>query len=141
MGYGDRVGRGRGIPGTQPLPARRTSDSEAGPGRPCIGPGVGGHWSGCVRAQIPTHSSPLGFRGPLRWDLTSPRANAASGPIRTRLHLISIKHRQNGQVSPKYVEKAYHSPCFQNEVGKSPLEFLRFPELPAFSHKELMVPF
>ena len=42
-GYGTRVGRGRGIPGTQLAARGEVSDSEAGPVRPCIGPGVGGH--------------------------------------------------------------------------------------------------
>ena len=65
----------------------------------------------------------------------------ASGPIRARFHLISYKVSQKGIVSPKSVHKACHSPYFQNGVGKSPLQILRFPLLPAFSHKELMTHF
>ena len=57
---------------------------------------------------------------------------------RARFHVISSKVSQNGRVSPKYVKKACHSPCFQNGLVKSPLEFLRFPYSRAFSHKELL---
>ena len=55
-----------------------------------------------------------------------------------RFHDISQDISQNGQVSPKYVKKASLSPCFQNGLGKSPLDILRFPSGLAFSHKELM---
>ena len=41
-------------------------------------------------------------------------------------------------MSPENVNKAYHSPYFQNGSQKSALEFLRFPFLVAFSHKELI---
>ena len=41
-------------------------------------------------------------------------------------------------MSTKYVEKACHSPYSQNRLRKSPLGFLRFPFLAAFSHKELL---
>ena len=63
------------------------------------------------------------------------------GPIGARFDLIFTKVSQNGEVSPKYVYKACHSPYSQNEAQKSPLEILRFPFPQAFSHKELMVPF
>ena len=52
---------------------------------------------------------------------------AASWPIWARFDLISLEYSQNGQVSPKYVEKASNSPCFQNELQKSPLGILGFP--------------
>ena len=55
-----------------------------------------------------------------------------------RFDLILCKVSQNDEVSTKYVNKASHSPYFQNAVQKSPLEFLRFLILLAFSHKELM---
>ena len=55
-----------------------------------------------------------------------------------RFHLISHKVSQNREVSAKYVDKASHSPCFQNRLQKSPLQFLRFPFSSAFSPKELM---
>ena len=64
--------------------------------------------------------------------------NAASGPIRARFQSILLKVSQNGRVYTKYVEKACHSPCFIFTVQKSPLDFLGFPYLRAFSHKELM---
>ena len=67
----------------------------------------------------------------------APRANPGSWPIRARFHVFLVKHCQNRGVSPKCVEKASVSPCFQNGLGKSPLRFLRFPYSPAFSHKEL----
>ena len=63
---------------------------------------------------------------------------AASGPIRARFDDISWKLSQNHEVSPKYVEKACHSPYFQNELRMSPLGILRFLFSLAFSHKELM---
>ena len=58
-----------------------------------------------------------------------------------RISSILLKVSQNAEVSPKYVEKASHSPYSQNELGKSALDFLRFPLLLAFSHKELMTLF
>ena len=64
--------------------------------------------------------------------------NAASGPIRARIHHISYKVSQNGQVSPEFDQKACHSPYLQNGLQISPLEILRFPFLLAFSCKELM---
>ena len=67
--------------------------------------------------------------------------NAASGPIRARIQYIYRKVSQNGQVSPKYPQKASHSPCFHFSLRKSPLEIPRFPILAAFSHKELMAHF
>ena len=58
--------------------------------------------------------------------------------IRARFTVISCKVSQNDEVSPNLVEKASHSPCFQNGLQKSPLDFPRFPYSTAFSHKELM---
>ena len=60
------------------------------------------------------------------------------GPIRARIDLILPKVNQNGGVSPKYHQKAYHSPCSQNGSQKSALEIPRIPFSRAFSHKELM---
>ena len=54
---------------------------------------------------------------------------------------LSSKSCQNRRVSPKSHEKAYHSPCFQNGLRNSPLDFLRFLFSLAFSPKELMGPF
>ena len=89
------------------------------------------------RPDVRTH--PCGARsvpcGPLPG---APRAIAASWPIRARFDLICLKVSQNRVVSPKYTEKACHSPCIQNGLRKSPLEIPGFPILVAFSHKELM---
>ena len=51
--------------------------------------------------------------------------NAASGPITARFQDISLKVSQNREVSPKYHQKACHSPYIQNEVQKSPLDILQ----------------
>ena len=82
----------------------------------------------CRSQPSPAWQAPLGPGG--GWDLL--RWQTA------RFDLILLKLRQNGVVSPEYVEKACHSPCFQNGRVKSPLEILRFPFSRAFSHKELM---
>ena len=58
-----------------------------------------------------------------------------------RFDLISCKVSQNEEVSSESVEKACHSPYSQKQLGKSPLEILRFPFLGPFSHKELMAYF
>ena len=88
--------------------------------------------------QVPPTPTPAGSPGPAPLYLVLSPSKAASWPIRARLHLILLKVSQNGIVSPKYVEKASHSPCFQNPSRKSPLEILRFPFSLAFSAKELM---
>ena len=77
-------------------------------------------------------------RSPLGPSLSRTLQIAASQPIRARFLLISRKVSQNRVVSPKYHEKAYVSPYFQNGLRKSALDFPRFPYLLAFSHKELM---
>ena len=79
-----------------------------------------------------------GLPGPLRCPWAPPSSNAASGPIKARFHDILLKVSHNQEVSPKYHEKACHSPGFQNEARKSPLEIPRFPFCVAFSHKELL---
>ena len=134
--YGWVPGRAIPVPSQHedvPLLKRRP-DSGAGPGSP-IGAGVGG-----LAAAPPGRPAPtLRARSAHPWaSLVPPRAIAASWPIRARYRLYFYKVSQNDRVSPKYVEKACHAPCFQNGLGKSPLDFLRFPILAAFSHKELM---
>ena len=142
---GIRVGGPGGYTGgstTQPPGARKEVPYQrSGPRRTLQGSGVGGYGTGCVRAARTTTPAPLGLPGPLRCPGTSPRAKAASWPIRARIEVIYLKVSQNREVSPKYIEKASHSPYFQNGSQKSPLEILRFPFRPAFSHKELMVAF
>ena len=134
MGYGDRVGNtGWVIPGprtepTQVLTAKRAPDCPAGAGSGWSGPcGVGG-------SQNPPF-------GPGRSMLALPGSGTLECRLwanRARFDDILLKVSQNGEVSAVYVEKACHSPCFQNEPQKSPLEIPRFPFCAAFSHKELM---
>ena len=136
-----RVGIQGGYTGGVPTDhaARKEGPTQrSGPRKPPVGAGVGGVGPGCVRATQTTTPGPEGLPGPLRCLGTSPRANAASWPIRARIDLILHKVSQNARVSPKSVEKAYVSPYFQNGLKKSPLEKLGFPFSPAFSHKELM---
>ena len=137
VGYGDWVGRGGGIPVHPASCKAEGPDSEAGPGGPLQGSGVGGQDLQRARAPGP----PLPAVGPASLSWVSPRAIPASGPIRARYEVNSSKVSQKDEVSLKYVEKACHSPCFQNTLRKSPLEILRFPLLAAFSPKELMVLF
>ena len=133
-GMGTGVGVGGVIPGTQPHCSRERSRTAKRARRPCR--------AGVVVLELGTPGlagppTPCG-RGPLRCPATPPRANAASWPIKARFHDIYCKVSQKCIVSPKYHEKACHSPYLQNGLGKSPLEILRFLFWPAFSHKELM---
>ena len=140
VGY-SRVGRGRVIPVHSPA-ARGGSICTAKRARkPCKGWSGGTYGAGrpssprtTLRARsVPCRPLPvLGLPSP---------SKAASGPIKARLGSILRKVSQNGQVSPESVEKAYHSPYFQNGLQNSPLEIPRFPFSVAFSGKELMVPF
>ena len=137
-------GAGWAIPGTHPAARFARGEcpySEAGPRKALQGPGVG--WYGCsdVRWAGRLLDPPCG-PGRSPWALPGlgpsecpPRAN------RARFDLILLKVSQNSQVSPKSVYKACHSPYFQNGSQKSALDFLRFPFVAAFSHKELMGPF
>ena len=113
----------------------------SGPGRPCRGREWWEHGAG--RPLHPDHplQTPAGSSGARSAVRACSPSKAASWPIGARIDLISRKLSQNGVVSPKYLEKACHSPYVQNGSRKSPLEFLRFPFSRAFSHKELMVPF
>ena len=127
--------------GTTHRPRGAVPGQRSGPRTPCRG-GSGWSW-GCGRAPAvfgggdgyPHPPGPVG----------QPRAALPGIPLecrlwakRARFHDISYKVSQNDEVSPKYHEKACHSPCLQNGLRKSPLEILRFPILRAFSHKELM---
>ena len=143
---GIRVGTGVGYTGTPSHPARggpRTS--EACPGSPArglewVGTGAGRPGSTEAAGSGPVPPSGSG-RSPAGPSLYRTLENAASWPIRARFRPFYCKVSQNGIVSSKSVEKACHSPYFQNELQKSPLEILRFPFCSAFSPKELMVPF
>ena len=133
-----RVGTGEGYTGV--LPSYLESggpDSEAGPGAL---QGRSG-WSGVQRPPVQPQTHPPGPVGPLQGPPWSGPSLPASWPIRATFHLFYCKVSQNDEVSTKFDEKACHSPYFQNGLGSSPLDFLRFPFLLAFSDKELMVPF
>ena len=134
VGYGTWVGRGRGIPVAHPACSRRVllTAKRAPEGL------QGLEWVVSRSRTSAAPGPPLPAVGPASLSGLAPRAIPASGPITARFHYILLKVSQNGGVSPLFVNKAYHSPCFQNAVQMSPLEILRFPILPAFSHKELM---
>ena len=97
------------------------STSGAGPGSPSGLEWVGtGGWDRPLRAselQDPPCGPGQTLQGP-PWSWTSPRANAASWPIRARNGPIFSKVSKNDEVSPKYVEKASVSPCFTKRVRK-----------------------
>ena len=97
--------RGGVIPVPSQLPEERSRYSGAGPVAP-----AGAEWvvSGARTHPAPrtTHSGPLVLRGPLRCPGHLLAANPASGPIRARLRSNYKNVSQNGQVSPKSVEKA-----------------------------------
>ena len=141
--YGYWVGAGEGIPGrywggyTGYYPASLKAEprySGAGPGSP-TGAGVGGIW---VQRPPELPGTTLRARSVPCGALPVPGTSPASWPIVARFDLISQIISQNGKVSPEKCQKAYVSPCFQNWLQKSPLDFLRFPYSESFSHKELM---
>ena len=142
VGYGDWVGTGGGYTGVLPShPAPREedpADSGAGPGSSCREL----EWVVCRVWTRDTGGRSGPPFGPGRSPPGSPPCpsltNAASGPIGARLRLHFSKVSQNDEVSPENVYKASHSPCFQNGSQKSALDFLGFPFLRAFSHKELI---
>ena len=112
---------------TQPPCSRRSHTSEAGPVSPCrglewvgVGPDVPAGWGRLQDHPCGARSVPLAppCPGPSECPLLANRA---------RIDLILLNYGQNDEVSPKYVEKAYHSPCFQKPLVKSPLEIPRFP--------------
>ena len=113
---------------TQHVPAKRAR-------RPCRGRSGGDMRAGWA-GPVPPLRGPVGV--PAGPSLYRTLAIPASGPIRARFYDISLKVSQNGQVSPRNVEKASHSPYIQNELRKSALGILRFPFSSAFSHKELL---
>ena len=148
--YGDLVGRWRGYTGYYPAakPSRQPATTGSGP---WAGPRVGWKQAGRTLRDPEKYLKYKTF-----WDLSGARTQPSPawlapvgpgggwvlpGPIWARFDLILLKLSQNARVSPKYVEKAWHSPYFQNGLRISPLDILRFPFLAAFSHKELMVLF
>ena len=125
-----RVGIRRAIPGTT-QPAREVPNEECQPrssllraGRGYWGPSPG-HMVFGGRGRSCTHpAGPVGLQSP-PWYRTS--QIPASGPIKARFQLYFYKVSQNHGVSPKSMQKAYHSPYFQNGHQKSALGFLGFP--------------
>ena len=96
---------------------------------------------GGVRAYLvfgggdgPTPTTPCGRARSAGWDLSECRLWA----YMARFNVILLKVSQNRQVSPKYHQKASHSPYFQNGSKNPPLGILRFPFRLAFSPKELL---
>ena len=137
VGYGWGV-QGRAIPVPHPAARGEVRSQRSGPGRPCKGLEWWGSELGRARPWYHPLRTLQVLRGPLRCTRPSPRANAASWPIKARLTSKYCKVSQNGIVSPEYDEKASHSPYIQNASQKSALEILRFPFCSAFSPKELM---
>ena len=122
------------------LLGERCRYSEAGPGSPCRGlewvvsaaralPVMTTLRARSVTLQVPSLSFPPAFQ-----------SNGRANPQKPQNHQFYSKVSQNRRVSPKSVNKAYHTPYFQNGLVKSPLEKPRFPFSLAFSPKELMVP-
>ena len=141
-GPGGYTGRVIRDPAPRSQTARGGSQNQrSGPRRPCKGRSgwvLGAGRTGTdprAPAHPPTH--PCGARSVLASQALPGRGWAPRAETAT-FDLIFHKVSQNDRVSPKYVEKACHSPCLQNGPQNSPLDFLRFPILPAFSHKELM---
>ena len=115
-----------------------TCDSEAGPGSPSRGAGVGGHRGrangGPVR--LPDHpAGPVGppcgppCLGPLEWPSWTKGRDS---------DLISIKLVKTAECHQKCAKRPVIVPIFKNGSQMSPLDFLGFPYYAAFSHKELM---
>ena len=131
----------RGVLPSHPSSRGASPDSEAGPGGPLQG--VWSGWSGCSgrtvggTGYIPT----LRARSVLWPSLGYTPLQCPPGTNMARIDLISHKVSQNQEVSPEMLEKACHSPYFQNWVQMSPLGFLGFPFSRAFSGKELMTLF
>ena len=106
--------------------------------KPCRGWSGGNMEPGALCQDHP--AGPVGYPGTL--PVLAPLYRV---PTHGRLNLQNLritsyfsKVSQNGRVSPEYVEKACHSPYFQNGLRNSPLDFLGFLISPAFSPKELM---
>ena len=141
VGYGDRVGTGRGIPVAQPARQGRTPVSGVLTAKRAPEALQGLEWVVSMQRPVRPHPPLRGPVGACSPSLVLLEQTPASWPIRARCDLFYVKLSQNRVVSPKYVKKAYHSPCFQKPAQKSPLDFLGFPFSTAFSHKELMVLF
>ena len=130
--------QGRVLPVHQPAARGGSRRQRSGPRRPCRGRSG---WSSGAGRPVP----PFGPGRSTLWPSLHLLEQVPHNAVQTasnrqnsvKVHTVS----QNRRVSLKYVNKAYVSPCFQNGSQISPLDFLGFPFLVAFSHKELMVAF
>ena len=133
-----RVGNTGGLYRYPATLLEETHGQRSGPRRPCRGRSgwsMGRTYRGRRRDG---HSPPCGpGRHPAGTSLGIP-SECRLTANRARIHQYFSKVSQKAEVSPKNVEKACHSPCFQNVLEKSPLDFLGFTFSAAFSHKELM---
>ena len=132
-GYG-WVGMGEGYTGTHP--AARGEVHMTAKRAPEALQGWSG-WSYVARARLVLHPPSGPGRAPVP-SLVQDPAFHRLWANKARFHLIFYKVSQNRRVSPVFINKACHSPCFQKRLQNSPLEILRFPKSLAFSHKELM---
>ena len=143
---GIRVGIREGYTGVLPTQLPRAEGagmySEAGPGIPS--PAGGGvewvvhAWDRPLRVSRCVRLVPYPPCGPGRaWEALPGRGPGSSGK-RARLRTLFSKVSQNDEVSPKVSKRPVIVPILKNGSRKSPLDFLRFPSEPAFSHKELM---
>ena len=89
----------------------------------------------------PTTPDPAGPPGPLRWVWALSPSKPAFWPIVARLRVISWNLVKTTKCHQFLCKRPVIVPIFQNGSHLSPLEILRFPFPPAFSGKELMVPF
>ena len=107
------------------LPARRSHRQRSGPRSPCRGRSG---WSVGPGAPELARTTPAGpGRSPLVPSLSwQPLpGNTRLLANKARFKVKTCKVSRNGEVSPKYVEKASHSPYLPKRVQKSPLDILQ----------------
>ena len=136
-GWVYRVGTPPAHPASPLCSRRGPGPAERAPEGPA-GAWSGGSWDSDVRGRRRGRIPPCGARSGTPGHPPCILSECRLLATKARFRHISQKVSQNRQVSPKYVEKAYHSPCFPKPLKKSPLEIPRFPFSQAFSHKELM---
>ena len=120
------------------LLARRAYVQRSGPGRPCRGLEWWYIWPGAPAGPCTTPAGPGRSPAEPSLDMAQLPGKRRLLANKVRFSNILLKVSQNGEVSTIFHQKACHSPYFQNRLRMSPLEILRFPVWPAFSHKELM---
>ena len=134
-----------GNTGSQALPssrARKSPVQRSGPRSLLQGGGVGGtgDWARVLvyggRGRLYPH--PSGPVGPLQALPGIYPRNAHLGPIRRDSTSFPRKLVKTAKCHRKVSKRPVIVPILQNGSEKSPLDFLRFPFITAFSHKELM---